>query len=135
MQLTFLGAAGEVTGSCYLIETDGLRFLVDCGMFQGGREADGKNRTAFNFDPETIDFVLLTHAHIDHSGLLPRLSVWGFRGPVYTTSATIDLLHVMLKDSAHIQEKEAEWRNRERRGARSQRLQSARRRRFAPGRS
>ncbi|MDR4517648.1 MAG: MBL fold metallo-hydrolase [Nitrosomonas sp.] len=121
MQLTFLGAAGEVTGSCYLIETDGLRFLVDCGMFQGGREADGKNRTAFNFDPETIDFVLLTHAHIDHSGLLPRLSVWGFKGPVYTTSATIDLLHVMLKDSAHIQEKEAEWRNRERRGARKMR--------------
>ena len=118
MQLTFLGAAGEVTGSCYLIEAGDLRFLVDCGMFQGGREADGKNRTAFNFDPETIDFVLLTHAHIDHSGLLPRLSVWGFRGPVYTTSATIDLLRVMLKDSAHIQEKEAEWRNRERRGSR-----------------
>lgn len=118
MQLTFLGAAGEVTGSCYLIEANNLRFLVDCGMFQGGREADGKNRTAFDLDPETIDFVLLTHAHIDHSGLLPRLSVWGFKGPVYTTSATIDLLHVMLKDSAHIQEKEAEWRNKKRRGSR-----------------
>lgn len=116
MQLTFLGAAGEVTGSCYLIETDGLRFLVDCGMFQGGREADKKNRTAFDFDPETIDFVLLTHAHIDHSGLLPRLSVWGFKGPVYATSATNDLLQVMLRDSAHIQEKETEWRNKSRRG-------------------
>lgn len=114
MQLTFLGAAGEVTGSSYLLETEQVRLLVDCGMFQGGREADRKNRTAFNFDPKTIDFVLLTHAHIDHSGLLPRLSVWGFRGPVYATSATIDLLHVMLKDSAHIQEKETEWRNKAR---------------------
>lgn len=116
MQLTFLGAAGEVTGSCYLLETEDWRMLVDCGMFQGGREADKKNRTAFNFDPETIDCVLLTHAHIDHSGLLPRLSAWGFRGPVFATSATIDLLHVMLKDSAHIQEKETEWRNKTRRG-------------------
>ncbi len=111
MQLTFLGAAGEVTGSSYLIETDKVRFLVDFGMFQGGREADKKNRTPFSFNPETIDFVLLTHAHIDHSGLLPRLSAWGFYGPVYTTAATIDLLNVMLKDSAHIQEKEMEWRN------------------------
>lgn len=115
MQLTFLGAAGEVTGSSYLIETGTARFLVDCGMFQGGREADKKNRTAFKFDPKTIDFVLLTHAHIDHSGLLPRLSAWGFRGPVYCTAATADLLQVMLKDSAHIQEKEIEWRNKSRR--------------------
>ncbi|UJP06493.1 MAG: MBL fold metallo-hydrolase [Nitrosomonas sp.] len=111
MTLTFLGAAGEVTGSSYLIETEHVRFLVDCGMFQGGREADKKNRTAFTFDPRTIDFVLLTHAHIDHSGLLPRLSAWGFRGPVYCTAATADLLQVMLKDSAFIQEKEIEWRN------------------------
>lgn len=111
MRITFLGGAGEVTGSCYLIETKEIRFLVDCGMFQGGREADHKNRTAINFDPESIDFVLLTHAHIDHSGLLPRLSALGFRGVVYTTTATADLLAVMLKDSAYIQEKEAEWRN------------------------
>ncbi len=111
MKITFLGAAGEVTGSSYLIETENTRFLVDCGMFQGGRDANRKNRMAFSFDPESIDFVLLTHAHIDHSGLLPRLSVLGFKGPVYTTSATVDLLHVMLKDSAHIQEKEAEWQN------------------------
>ncbi|MEK7792126.1 MAG: MBL fold metallo-hydrolase [Pseudomonadota bacterium] len=115
MQLTFLGAAGEVTGSSYLVETETVRFLVDCGMFQGGREADRKNRKAFIFDPKTINFVLLTHAHIDHSGLLPRLSAWGFRGPVYATPATIDLLHVMLKDSAHIQEKEMEWHNKSRR--------------------
>lgn len=119
MQLTFLGAAGEVTGSSYLIETGTVRFLVDCGMFQGGREADRKNRTAFKFDPKTIDFVLLTHAHIDHSGLLPRLSAWGFRGPVYCTAATADLLMVMLKDSAHIQEKEIEWRNKSRHHGRS----------------
>ncbi|SEG03872.1 MBL fold metallo-hydrolase RNA specificity domain-containing protein [Nitrosomonas ureae] len=118
MQLTFLGAAGEVTGSSYLVETGAVKFLVDCGMFQGGREADKKNRTAFKFDPETIDFVLLTHAHIDHSGLLPRLSAWGFRGPVYCTVATADLLHVMLKDSAYIQEKEIEWRNKSRRRSR-----------------
>ncbi|ALQ51671.1 MBL fold metallo-hydrolase RNA specificity domain-containing protein [Nitrosomonas ureae] len=118
MQLTFLGAAGEVTGSSYLIETGTVKFLVDCGMFQGGREADRKNRTAFKFDPKTIDFVLLTHAHIDHSGLLPRLSAWGFRGPVYCTTATADLLHVMLKDSAYIQEKEIEWRNKSRRRSR-----------------
>ncbi len=111
MRLTFLGAAGEVTGSSYLIETGDVRFLVDCGMFQGGREAEHKNRAAFGFNPETLDFVLLTHAHIDHSGLLPRLGALGFRGPVYTTVATTDLLQVMLKDSAHIQEKEAEWQN------------------------
>lgn len=115
MQLTFLGAAGEVTGSSYLIETGNVKFLVDCGMFQGGREADRKNRNAFAFDPKTLDFVLLTHAHIDHSGLLPRLAAWGFRGPVYCTTATADLLQVMLKDSAHIQEKEVEWRNKSRR--------------------
>ena len=113
MRITFLGGAGEVTGSCYLIETGQIRFLVDCGMFQGGRGADHKNRAAINFDPESIDFVLLTHAHIDHSGLLPRLSVLGFRGRVYTTHATADLLSVMLKDSAYIQEKEAEWRNKD----------------------
>ncbi len=119
MRLTFLGAVGEVTGSSYLIETGTVRFLVDCGMFQGGREADRKNRSSFRFDPETIDFVLLTHAHIDHSGLLPRLSAWGFRGPVYCTAATADLLQVMLKDSAHIQEKEIEWRNKSRRHSRT----------------
>ena len=111
MRLTFLGAAGEVTGSSYLVETGDVRFLVDCGMFQGGREAEHKNRAAFGFNPEMLDFVLLTHAHIDHSGLLPRLGALGFRGPVYTTVATTDLLQVMLKDSAHIQEKEAEWQN------------------------
>ena len=115
MKLTFLGAAGEVTGSCFLVEGPGLRFLVDCGMFQGGREADAKNAQPFAFDPRALDFVLITHAHIDHSGLLPRLAAEGFRGPIYATEATADLLEVMLLDAAHIQEKEAEWRERGRR--------------------
>jgi metallo-beta-lactamase family protein len=115
MKLTVLGAAREVTGSCYLVESDGLRFIVDCGMFQGGREAEPKNRRFPGFDPEGIDFVLLTHAHIDHSGLLPRLVNLGFRGPVHCTEATADLLGVLLPDAAHIAEKEAEWRNYDRR--------------------
>ena len=109
MKLTFLGAAHEVTGSSYLVEADGLRFLVDCGMFQGGREAREKNRGPFGFDPAGLDFVILTHAHINHSGLLPRLVAEGYRGPVHATRATCDLLAVMLPDSAHIQEKEAEY--------------------------
>lgn len=121
MRLGFLGAAGEVTGSCYLVESGDTRFLVDCGMFQGGPEARAKNLKAldFGFDVRSIDFVLLTHAHIDHSGLLPRLSMLGYKGPIYTTPATVDLLEVLLPDSAHIQEKEAEWqlRHRHRRGA------------------
>ena len=111
MKLTFLGAAREVTGSSYLVEADSVRFLVDCGMFQGGRETRAKNQRAFSFDPRTIDFVILTHAHIDHSGLLPRLVAMGFRGAIHTTRATCDLLAVMLPDSAHIQEKEAEYAN------------------------
>ena len=97
-----------MTGSCYLVDTGELKFLVDCGMFQGGRAADDKNR-AFAFDPREIAFVLLTHAHIDHSGLLPRLVARGFRGAAYATSATVDLLAVMLPDSGHLQEKESGW--------------------------
>lgn len=108
MKLTFIGAAQEVTGSCYLVEAEAetgtLRFLVDCGMFQGGREARARNLKAWTFDPRQIDFVLLSHAHIDHSGLLPRLCALGFRGPIYATKATVDLLSVMLLDSAYIQE-------------------------------
>ena len=107
MKVTFLGAASEVTGSCYLIETGAVRFLVDCGMFQGGREAPARNRKAFSFDPYALDFVLLTHAHIDHSGLLPRLAREGFSGAIHTTTATAQLLGIMLPDSAHIQEMDA----------------------------
>lgn len=108
MKIHFFGAAREVTGSCYLIETDQVRFLVDCGMVQGGREAAARNHAPFPFDPASIDFVLLTHAHIDHSGLLPKLARHGFQGPIHTVSATRDLLEVMLRDSAHIQEFDAE---------------------------
>ncbi len=87
MKVTFLGAAREVTGSCYLIETETARFMVDCGMFQGGREAPARNRRPFGLDPRTLDFVLLTHAHIDHSGLLPKLVNEGFSGPIHATRA------------------------------------------------
>ncbi len=118
MKLSFLGAAGEVTGSSYLVETADCRFLVDCGMFQGGRDADRKNLAALQFDVRTLDFVLLTHAHLDHSGLLPRLAMFGFRGPIYTTTATEALLPTMLKDSAHIHEKEAVWETARRRAKR-----------------
>ena len=104
MNLGFHGAAGEVTGSCFLVDTGEVRFLVDCGMFQGGG-ADAKNRR-FAFDPRDIAFVLLTHAHLDHSGLIPRLVAHGFRGAVYATRATCDLLGVMLRDSGYLQERE-----------------------------
>ena len=114
MRISFLGAAREVTGSCFLVETGACSFLVDCGMFQGGHEAYRRNLSALRFDfpIKTLDFVILTHAHIDHSGLLPRLMALGFRGPIYATPATCDLAEVLLLDSAHIQEKEAEWENR-----------------------
>lgn len=109
MKLTFIGADHEVTGSCYLIEACGKKFLVDCGMEQGKNLYENIPLPV----PESqIDFVLLTHAHIDHSGNLPVLYAKGFRGPVYTTEATADLSDIMLRDSAHIQEFEAEWRNR-----------------------
>lgn len=108
MKITFHGAAQEVTGSCTMVETEKVRFLIDCGMFQGGREAAGRNRAPFAFDPRAIRFVLLTHAHIDHSGLLPKLWRDGFRGPIYTTPATAELLEIMLRDSASIQESDAE---------------------------
>jgi metallo-beta-lactamase family protein len=107
LRLTFLGAAGEVTGSCYLVETQRARFLIDCGMFQG-RDADRKNRRPLPVDPESIDFVLVSHAHIDHSGLIPRLVSRGFRGAIHATLATRELLGVMLPDSAHLQEKDSE---------------------------
>jgi metallo-beta-lactamase family protein len=132
LALTFLGAAGEVTGSCFRVDAVRARFLVDCGMFQGGREADEKNAAALDFDVRALDFVVVTHAHIDHSGLLPRLAAQGYAGPVYATPATIDLLGVMLPDSAHIQEKEAEWlreRMRERGGVRANNDRGGERRR------
>ena len=101
-----------MTGSCTLVEAGEVRFLVDCGMFQGGRDAWAKNLAALDFDLHRVDFVLLTHAHIDHSGLAPRLAALGYRGPIHATATTAELLEVMLLDSAHLQEKEAEWRSR-----------------------
>lgn len=112
IQLMFYGAAGEVTGSCTRVETSDARFLVDCGMFQGGRLAAQKNLRALHFPLSSIDFMVLTHAHLDHAGLIPRLVALGYRGPIYATAATVDLLAVMLLDAAYIQEKEAEWHNR-----------------------
>lgn len=117
MFLQVLGAAREVTGSCYLVEAGGCRFLVDCGMHQGGAEEEARNFVPFAFSPGGLDFMLLTHAHIDHSGLVPRLVKAGFRGPIYGTAATCDLVEIMLLDSAYIQEMEAEWRTRKARRA------------------
>lgn len=111
MRLTFLGAAGMVTGSCYLLEAGGLRLLVDCGLFQG-QEEEALNRKPFDFNPAHLDAVILTHAHIDHSGRLPLLPKQGFTGPMYTHLATIDLVRIMLMDSAYIHESEAERQNR-----------------------
>lgn len=111
MKVTFLGAAREVTGSNYLIETEDLKFLVDCGMFQGSKELESLNEEAFRFNPAEIDFLLVTHAHIDHSGRIPKLVKEGFKGKIYSTKPTEDLLEVMLKDSAKIQENDAEYEN------------------------
>ena len=123
MDLQVCGAAREVTGSCYWIHVGKASFLIDCGMHQGGEKEEALNSAPFLFDPAAIDFMLLTHAHIDHSGLIPRLVREGFAGPIYATSATCDLVEIMLLDSAHIQEGEAEWRERKARRAGHQAVQ------------
>lgn len=109
MRVTFAGAAKTVTGSCFLVETDNTSFIVDCGMHQGKSEETALNRLPFPFSVSDIDFMLLTHAHIDHSGRIPRLYKEGFDKPIYTTKATAQLCAIMLPDSGHIQEMEAEW--------------------------
>ena len=119
MKVKFLGAARAVTGSCFIIETDKARFAVDCGMHQGTSDIEKHNWDISAYDPEHIDFFLITHAHIDHSGLLPRMVQNGFRGHVYATEPTGDLVKILLLDSAHIQEVEAGWKTKtmQRRGA------------------
>ncbi len=112
MRVEFLGAARTVTGSATLLEKDSLKWLVDCGMFQGGKEIEQRNRNIHPYSPKDLSFILLTHAHIDHSGLIPKVVKGGFRGKVICTKATFDLCEVMLRDSGHIQEMEAEWQNR-----------------------
>ena len=115
MKITFLGATKEVTGSNFLVEGAGKKFLVDCGLFQGNAQTELENEEDFMYDINDIDFVLLTHAHIDHSGRIPKLYKEGYRNPVIATKATCDLCSIMLPDSGHIQEIEIEWKNRKRR--------------------
>ena len=110
--LDFLGAAGTVTGSKFLLEVDGRRLLVDCGLYQGLKELRRRNWEPLPVEPRSIDHVVLTHAHIDHSGYLPRLCGDGFRGAVHATRATADLLKILLPDSGHLQEEDAEYHNR-----------------------
>ncbi len=109
MKISFHGAAREVTGSCHLVECDGRRILLDCGMIQGGTERYARNRAPFPFDPATLDAVVLSHAHIDHSGRLPLLFKAGYRGPILATGATVDLSEILLADCARINEEDARF--------------------------
>ncbi|MGA7324852.1 MAG: MBL fold metallo-hydrolase [Rhodomicrobium sp.] len=112
MKLSFHGADRSVTGSCHLIECAGKRILIDCGLYQGGRELDEENSHAFGFDPADVDYVLLTHAHLDHCGRLPLLAKRGFRGEIITTAASRELGRIVLLDAAHLQEDDARYRAR-----------------------
>ena len=114
MKITFLGATKTVTGSNFLIEACGKKFLIDCGMWQGKAELENQNGEEFEFNPTEIDFMLLTHAHIDHSGRIPKLYNEGFKNKIYAHKATCDLCALMLPDSGHIQEMENEWKNKKR---------------------
>ena len=109
MKITFLGATRMVTGSCYLLEIGSKKMLLDCGMFQGSKMITAFNEKDFVFAPNAIDTVVLTHAHIDHSGLIPKLIKQGYKGPVHCTKTTLELCAILLPDSAHIQESDAEF--------------------------
>lgn len=115
MDITFLGATGRVTGSCYLIRARGSSILLECGLVQGSEEDEARNREPLDFDPAGVDAVVLSHAHIDHSGRLPLLMKEGFSGPIYTQHASRALCTIMLRDSGYLHEKDAEWANRKRR--------------------
>ena len=110
-RISFLGAAGTVTGSKFLVETDAARVLVDCGLFQGIKALRERNWASPPVDPASLDAVILTHAHIDHTGYLPRLCKQGFRGRVHCTSGTLDLLRILLPDSGYLQEEAARHAN------------------------
>lgn len=112
MKIKFLGATRTVTGSFFVVDTKDARFAVDCGLFQGPKALEERNYQDFKIDPKSINFLILTHAHIDHSGLIPKLCKAGFNGPIYCSSATEELANVMLPDSGHIQETEVERKNR-----------------------
>ena len=112
MKITFLGAAQTVTGSCYLLEIGEHKLLLDCGMFQGSKLVKSFNEKDFMFAPNEIDAVGLTHSHVDHSGLIPKLAKLGYKGPVYCTKSTLELCNILLPDSAHIQESDADEANR-----------------------
>jgi metallo-beta-lactamase family protein len=114
VNIQFLGAAGEVTGSCHLLTVGGRQILLDCGLIQGSRADEARNAEPFPFDPARIDAVVLSHSHIDHAGRLPLLVKSGFRGPIYTHGAARDLCEILLRDAAFINEKEVEWENRKR---------------------
>src|SRR6516164_8091999 len=105
-KLTFLGAAGSVTGSKYLVEAAGKRLLVDCGLFQGTNDLKQRNWSRLPVDPKTIDYLVLTHAHLDHTGWLPLLCRDGYGKTIYANPATIELAEILLKDSGHLQEEE-----------------------------
>lgn len=117
MKISFHGADREVTGSCHLVQAGGTRILIDCGMYQGGRELEEENRQDFGFDPGSIDYLLLTHAHLDHCGRIPLLVKRGFRGEIIATSATRELARLVMLDAARLQEEEAERRARHARRA------------------
>ena len=114
MHLQFYGAAGEVTGSCHIVDIGGRRLLIDCGLIQGGATPDERNRAPFPFDAAGIDAVILSHAHIDHCGRLPLLHRRGFRGVVYATAACRDLARILLMDGAVMQQRDADRENRRR---------------------